>query len=79
MHFDVLASAAREPTCEPWVFERVAALGGSVSAEHRVGHFKPDYLHLDKPPPAPLAPGLMAGLKRAMDPNLILNPFSWRP
>ena len=69
----------REPlraALEPWVFERVAALGGSVSAEHGVGQCKPDYLHLNKPPPA-LA--LMAELKRAMDPNLILNPYKVLP
>lgn len=34
------------------------------------------YLHLNKPPPA-LA--LMAELKRAMDPNLILNPYKVLP
>ncbi|KAH8077566.1 dehydrogenase [Aureococcus anophagefferens] len=69
----------REPlraALEPWVFERVAALGGSVSAEHGVGQCKTDYLHLNKPPPA-LA--LMAELKRAMDPNLILNPYKVLP
>ena len=72
-------SGYREPlraALEPWVFERVAALGGSVSAEHGVGQCKPDYLHLNKPPPA-LA--LMAELKRAMDPNLILNPYKVLP
>jgi D-2-hydroxyglutarate dehydrogenase len=72
-------SGYREPlraALEPWVFERVAALGGSVSAEHGVGQCKTDYLHLNKPPPA-LA--LMAELKRAMDPNLILNPYKVLP
>ena len=62
-------------TLEPWVYEAVAAAGGSISAEHGVGQCKPDHLHLNKPA---AAIDLMAAIKRTLDPNLILNPYFLR-
>ncbi|MEM1230410.1 MAG: FAD-binding oxidoreductase [Pseudomonadota bacterium] len=56
---------------ERCVYEPLAAIGGSVSAEHGVGLEKKPYLSLSRNP-AELA--LMAALKRALDPQGLLNP-----
>ena len=61
---------------EPWVYEEVARSHGSISAEHGVGQCKPDYLYLNK---SEAAMALMGSIKRAMDPNLILNPYKVLP
>jgi len=53
------------------VYEPLAAIGGSVSAEHGVGLDKKKYLRLSRND-AEIA--LMRTLKRALDPNGILNP-----
>jgi len=55
----------------PEVFRLVAAHGGSLSAEHGVGLLKRDYLDRIAPPGEP---ALMRGIKRAFDPDGILNP-----
>jgi FAD/FMN-containing dehydrogenase len=55
----------------PEVFGLVGEHGGSLSAEHGVGLLKRDYLHLIKPA-AEL--DLMTAVKRAFDPDGILNP-----
>jgi FAD/FMN-containing dehydrogenase len=56
---------------EQAVYERVAAFGGSVSAEHGIGRNKRPYLRLSRTEPE-LA--LMGTIKRALDPAGILNP-----
>jgi FAD/FMN-containing dehydrogenase len=53
------------------VFEIVTKLGGSISAEHGIGVQKRDKLPKYKDP---VALDLMRTLKRALDPNNILNP-----
>jgi FAD/FMN-containing dehydrogenase len=53
------------------VFEVVTRLGGSISAEHGIGIQKRDKLPSYKDP---VALDLMRTLKRALDPNGILNP-----
>lgn len=53
------------------VFECVARTGGSISAEHGIGLDKKSYLHLTRSPAEIAA---MQRLKRALDPNNILNP-----
>jgi D-2-hydroxyglutarate dehydrogenase len=61
---------------EPWVYEEVARSSGSISAEHGVGQCKPDYLYLNK---SIEAIELMGAVKKALDPNLILNPYKVLP
>jgi D-2-hydroxyglutarate dehydrogenase len=57
---------------EPWLWEAVAELGGSVSAEHGIGAEKPDALHYSKKGDAIR---LMRSVKNLFDPNAILNPY----
>ncbi|MDQ7745698.1 FAD-binding oxidoreductase [Hydrogenophaga pseudoflava] len=53
------------------VFDQVARFDGSISAEHGVGSLKVDTLPQYKDP---VALALMKSLKRALDPQNILNP-----
>jgi FAD/FMN-containing dehydrogenase len=53
------------------VLSAVAAMGGTISAEHGVGVAKSAWLHLVRSP-AELA--VLAAVKRALDPNGTLNP-----
>lgn len=61
---------------EPYIFEEVSALAGSVSAEHGIGFRKPHYMHYSKDGSAIQ---LMRDLKNLMDPNGILNPYKVLP
>ncbi|XP_063379361.1 D-2-hydroxyglutarate dehydrogenase, mitochondrial [Cydia fagiglandana] len=61
---------------EPYIFEEVAKLKGSISAEHGIGFRKPQFVHYSKDP---AALDLMRDLKRLMDPNGILNPYKVLP
>lgn len=56
---------------EPYVFERVRAYSGSISAEHGIGQGKVDFLHYSK---SPEAISMMQAIKATLDPNRILNP-----
>ncbi|MFG1396506.1 FAD-binding oxidoreductase [Roseixanthobacter pseudopolyaromaticivorans] len=53
------------------VHDLVAALGGSISAEHGIGLLKREELRLYKDP---IALEMMAAVKRAIDPAGLLNP-----
>ncbi|MES2937632.1 MAG: FAD-binding oxidoreductase [Pseudomonadota bacterium] len=53
------------------VYDQVASHGGSISAEHGVGSIKIDKLPRYK---SPVALDLMRAVKRALDPQNILNP-----
>lgn len=61
-----------EARIEPFIFEYVSKLRGSVSSEHGIGFKKTKYLHYSKDPSAI---ELMRQLKKMMDPNGILNPY----
>jgi len=63
--------ARLEADIEPFVYERVIELGGSISAEHGVGQAKADWLARAKPAPVV---EMMKLLKRTLDPEGILNP-----
>ncbi len=54
-----------------WVFDIVQRHGGSISAEHGVGLLKKDYLHYSR---SPLEIEIMRQIKRAFDPQGIMNP-----
>ena len=61
---------------QPFIFEYVSSLHGSVSAEHGIGFTKTKYLHMSR---TPSEIALMHKLKRMMDPNGILNPYKVLP
>lgn len=72
-----LAVATKNPektakALEPFVYEEVQRLQGSVSAEHGVGLTKPSKLKYSK---TPQALQLMKQLKTLFDPKGILNPY----
>jgi len=80
LHFNVQAPAgadaaaflgSEEPAVNKVVFDAVVANGGSISAEHGIGELKRDELALRKDPTA-LA--MMRAVKRALDPQGLLNP-----
>jgi FAD/FMN-containing dehydrogenase len=53
------------------VYDTVAALGGSISAEHGLGQLRRDEIRSHK---APLEMELMRRLKEALDPQGLMNP-----
>lgn len=60
-----------EPEVNRMVFDAVVAHGGSISAEHGVGSLKVGHLEHYK---SPVALGLMRAIKRALDPQNLMNP-----
>jgi len=67
---DTAAFLARAPEVHEAVYEIVAALGGSVAAEHGIGRYKRDLLATVK---SDIELDMMRRIKRAFDPNNILN------
>ena len=53
------------------IFKTAVSLGGSLTAEHGIGLSKAPYMELEHDP---IAMDVMRSLKRAFDPNNILNP-----
>ncbi|WP_298926602.1 FAD-binding oxidoreductase [uncultured Ramlibacter sp.] len=79
LHYNVLLPAGLAPEAvkaatvllNRAVHDRVAAFNGSISAEHGVGQLRRDELRHYKDP---LEMEMMMAIKRALDPNLIMNP-----
>jgi glycolate oxidase len=77
MHVNVMldpadpAEAARAARAVEEVFRAAIALGGTISGEHGIGYVKAPYLSLAL---TPETIDLMRAVKRAFDPNGILNP-----
>jgi len=63
--------AVHERTANALVFDRVAARGGSFSAEHGIGQLKREELAARKDP---VALALMRSIKQALDPLGLMNP-----
>jgi FAD/FMN-containing dehydrogenase len=63
--------ARHEAEVNALVYDAVQAHGGSISAEHGIGALKRDLLPRYK---SPVALGLMRSIKRALDPQGLLNP-----
>eukprot|EP01116_Phalansterium_solitarium_P001986 TRINITY_DN11845_c0_g1_i1.p1 TRINITY_DN11845_c0_g1~~TRINITY_DN11845_c0_g1_i1.p1 ORF type:complete len:517 (+),score=168.60 TRINITY_DN11845_c0_g1_i1:337-1887(+) len=61
---------------EPYVYEYTAKHRGSISAEHGLGVMKPSFLHFSK---SSAVVETMRAVKRAFDPNGILNPYKVLP
>ena len=73
LHVSVRMSghSVTELEIENVVYGVVAKRRGSISAEHGIGLLKKDFLHLSR---TPEEIALMRSIKKAMDPNGILNP-----
>jgi len=69
----LLADAA---TANALVYETVRELAGSVSAEHGIGQLKPQLLAACK---SPVELDLMRAVKRALDPQALMNPGKLLP
>ena len=62
---------------EECIYEPLKPISGAVSAEHGIGLEKKNYLHISR---SETEINLMKSLKKALDPNNILNPgkvFDW--
>lgn len=57
---------------EPYVFDYLVSVGGSISAEHGIGLFKARYLHKNH---TEENLKMMKGIKDLIDPNGIMNPY----
>jgi glycolate oxidase len=68
---DDAAELARARVAERHLFEHVVALEGSISGEHGIGFAKAQYLGIEL---SAAEISLMKRIKRAFDPNGILNP-----
>jgi FAD/FMN-containing dehydrogenase len=62
---------ARKRGVEEIIYGELAAIGGSISAEHGIGLDKRDFLAISR---NPVEVDLMRTLKRGLDPRNILNP-----
>ena len=62
---------AREAAINHIVYDAVLAQGGSISAEHGIGQLKREELAERK---SPVALGLMRAIKKALDPQGLMNP-----
>ena len=79
LHLNIVSAAPNPaiPAClEPWLFEWVASVGGSISAEHGVGRCKMDLMPLIKNPEVLET---MVDVKQLFDPKGILNPGKMLP
>ena len=56
---------------EECIYEPLKPISGAVSAEHGIGLEKKNYLHISR---SETEINLMKSLKKALDPNGILNP-----
>ena len=71
VHVNVSGLSADDDRVDEAVLEMVGALGGSISAEHGIGTTKRPWLHLSRSASEIEA---FRALKRALDPDGVLNP-----
>ena len=69
--WDDTAFLAREPLLKRIVYARVLALGGSIAAEHGIGQLRREQLQQRADP---IKLDLLGCIKRALDPQNLLNP-----
>ncbi len=65
-----------EKDIHAFVYEKVIAMGGTISAEHGIGQLKRDAMTMAKDP---VALEMMQAIKKAFDPDNRLNPGKLLP
>ncbi|MGH2808477.1 MAG: FAD-binding oxidoreductase [Actinomycetota bacterium] len=76
VHVNILEAAPDDDAIDEAVLRIVAGMDGSISAEHGIGRAKNRWLHLTRSPGEIAA---MAAVKRALDPEGVLNPNKLLP
>jgi FAD/FMN-containing dehydrogenase len=76
VHVNVTGTDPADEAVDDAVLRLVADRGGSISAEHGIGHAKQPWLHLMRTPEELTA---MRAIKQALDPAGILNPHALLP
>ena len=76
IHVNITGVDLDDERADDAVLCRVADLGGSISAEHGIGTVKKPWLHLNRSDSELRA---MRAIKRALDPDQILNPNTLLP
>jgi FAD/FMN-containing dehydrogenase len=76
VHVNVTGTDPTDEAVDDAVLRLVAERGGSISAEHGIGHAKQPWLHLMRSDEELAA---MRAVKRALDPAGILNPHALLP
>jgi FAD/FMN-containing dehydrogenase len=76
VHVNVLGLAPDDEAADEAILRLAAECGGTISAEHGVGIAKAHWLHLTRSPADLRA---MAAVKRALDPEGLLNPGAVLP
>jgi len=76
IHVNVTGVDPGDEAIDEVVLTHVAALGGSISAEHGIGTAKARWLHLNRSADEVAA---MRAIKRALDPDGVLNPHVLLP
>jgi FAD/FMN-containing dehydrogenase len=71
IHVNVTGVAPDDERVDDAVLRLVSRLGGSISAEHGIGTAKRSWLHLNR---SDAEIGVFRSLKRALDPDSVLNP-----
>jgi FAD/FMN-containing dehydrogenase len=71
IHVNVTGATGDDDVLDEHVYRFVVACGGCISAEHGIGTAKARWLHLDR---SAAEIGAMRALKRALDPDGVLNP-----
>jgi FAD/FMN-containing dehydrogenase len=71
LHVNVTGVAPDDERVDDAVLTHVASLGGSISAEHGIGTAKRRWLRLNRTEPELAS---MRAIKRALDPDNVLNP-----
>jgi FAD/FMN-containing dehydrogenase len=76
VHVNVTGVAPDDERVDDAVFQLVASMGGSISAEHGIGRAKRRWLHLVR---SEAEIDTFRAIKTALDPNAILNPNAILP
>lgn len=79
LHINIIADKfdpAVEAVIEPYIYEWLAKVNGSISAEHGLGRMKGEKIGYSK---SPASVAIMKDIKHLFDPENLLNPYKYLP